>query len=275
MMVVMASDDTSVTSGGQVLPACRPSASPTDLPERERLQRGKVLVVGVGGLGCPAATYLALAGVGTIGLIDPDRVELSNLHRQILHAATDLAVFKVESARAKIATLNPAITVRTFPERLTPANLAAFFAQFDFVIDGTDTAAAKFLVNDGAVLSNTPYSHAGILGFRGQTLTVLPHRSTCYRCLFPAPPPDGEVPTCQEAGIVGVVGGALGIIQASQAVAYLLGRRTAGDLLTDRLLTFDALTLRWRSVTLRRSPDCPLCGERPAIRTLTDDARAA
>ena len=240
--------------------------------ERVRLRTGRVLVVGVGGLGCPAATTLAAAGVGTIGLIDPDLVELSNLHRQILHGDADLGRPKVESAREKLVGIAPDTTIRTYETKLTAENLAAVFGEFDFVIDGTDTVAAKFLINDGAVLTGTPYSHAGILGFRGQTLTVLPRRTTCYRCLFPVPPPPGEVPTCQEAGVIGAVGGALGVIQAGEAIKFILGE---GELLSDRLLTFDALALRWRTVKLRRNPRCPVCGEQPSITVLGEHAQAA
>ncbi|MBI1816078.1 MAG: HesA/MoeB/ThiF family protein [Deltaproteobacteria bacterium] len=240
--------------------------------DRERLRNGRVLVVGAGGLGCPAALALALAGVGTIGLIDADRVDLSNLHRQILHTDADIGIAKVESARVKLAALHPAVTIRAIEERLTANTLPALFRQFDFVIDGTDTAASKFLINDGAVLTGTPYSHAGILGFRGQTFTVIPHRSACYRCLFPTPPPADEVPTCQEAGVIGMVAGAIGAIQAAEAIKFLLRR---GELLTNRLLTFDALTARWRSITLKSNPHCPLCSARPTIQSLAAEADAA
>ncbi|MBI4519125.1 MAG: HesA/MoeB/ThiF family protein [Deltaproteobacteria bacterium] len=239
---------------------------------RERLRAGRVLVVGVGGLGCPATAALARAGVGTVGLMDGDAVELSNLQRQILHGDADLGRPKVESARDKILSINPEVNVRTFKERLTADNLAGRFAEFDFVIDGTDNAGAKFLINDGAVLAGKPYSHAGILGFRGQTMTVLPRRSACYRCLFPSPPPAGEIATCQEAGIVGMVAGALGVIQAAEAIKYLMG---STDLLTDRLLTFDALSSRWRTINLHRSAACPLCGEQPTISLLAEHAGAA
>jgi len=246
--------------------------APATGAQSERLLRAKVLVVGIGGLGCPAAALLARAGVGTIGLIDPDRIDLSNLHRQILYTSADVGRLKVPSARDKLTAIRSGLTVPTFETALTPANLADLFAGFDFVIDGTDNVPAKFLINDGAVLTGTPYSHAGILGFRGQTMTVLPRQSACYRCLFPVAPPAGEVPTCQEAGVVGVVGGALGIVQAAEAIKYLCGD---GELLTDRLLTFDALAVRWRAVRLRRSPLCPVCGDRPSIHGLSQDTHAA
>ncbi len=241
-------------------------------PSSERLRQARVLVVGVGGLGCPAALYLSLSGIGTLGLIDPDAVELSNLHRQILHSAADIGTPKVESARAKLSALTPHVTIRTFRERLTADNLVQIFREFDFVIDGTDNVAAKFLINDGAILSGTPYSHAGVLGFRGQTMTVLPRRSTCYRCLFPVPPPTDDVPTCHEAGVVGVVAGALGIVQAGEAIKYAL---ETGGLLTDLLLTFDAITGRWRRIALGRNRQCPVCGDRPSISTLSAQVDAA
>jgi molybdopterin/thiamine biosynthesis adenylyltransferase len=230
--------------------------------QRRRLRLASVLVVGVGGLGCPAAYRLACAGVGTIGLADPDCVQLSDLHRQILFTDEDVGTLKVEAARARLLALNPDLQVSTFPYRLEPDNVDSLFAGFDFVIDGTDNVAAKYLINDAAVRTDTPCSHAGILGFRGQTMTILPHRTACVRCLFPIPPMEGEIPTCQEAGIIGVVAGAVGTVQAGEAIKCLLGM---GRLLCDRLLTFDALAMRWRTVTLQRNPSCPLCGDRPAV----------
>ena len=235
----------------------------------ERLGEGKVLVVGVGGLGSPAAFALALAGVGTIGLVDSDTVELSNLQRQILHFTPDLGKPKVESAKEKIQKINPAITVVTHQERLNADNLAGLFADYDFIIDGTDGVETKFLVNDGAVLLNKPFSHAGIVQFHGQALTVLPRQTTCVRCLFPVPPHPDENPTCQEAGVLGSLAGSLGSVQAAEAVKYISG---ADGLLTDRLLTYDALAMRWREVHVQPSPRCPLCGTQPMITSLQSDA---
>ena len=229
------------------------------------LQRGRILVVGLGGLGSPAALHLAAAGVGTLGLIDCDAVELSNLHRQILYRTADVGRRKVAAAAERIAALNPAVTVRGFDEHLSTRNLRDIFRDFDFVIDGTDRIETKYLVNDGAVLCGIPFSHAGIVGFQGQTLTVLPGRSACVRCLFPSPPPEGEVPTCQEAGVIGALAGTIGLVQAMEALKYVLGK---GTLLADRLLTYDALTTRWRTVPLSRNPDCPLCGACPTIHDL-------
>jgi molybdopterin/thiamine biosynthesis adenylyltransferase len=236
-----------------------------DIPVPLRVSSGKVLVVGVGGLGSPAALGLALAGVGTIGLIDLDAVELSNLQRQILHYTADLCRPKVESAGEKLLRINPAVAVNRHHERLTEENLFRLFHPYDFIIDGTDSLVTKFLINDGAVLAKKPFSYGGIIQFQGQTLTVLPGQTTCLRCLFPVPPAADDIPTCQEAGIIGSLAGSLGFIQATEAVKYLSGE---GDLLTDRLLTYDALASRWRTVKVRRSPRCPLCGAAPTITSL-------
>jgi molybdopterin/thiamine biosynthesis adenylyltransferase len=230
-----------------------------------RVRDGKVLVVGVGGLGSPAALALALAGVGTIGLIDPDVVELSNLQRQILHQTSDLGRPKVVSAREKLLRLNPAVAVLTHHERLQAENLPRLFRAYDFIIDATDGVATKFLINDGAVLLGKPFSYGGIVQFTGQTLTVLPRQTTCLRCLFPEIPSADDIPTCQEAGIIGSLAGSLGLVQAAEAVKYL---DKDGELLTDRLLIYDALALRWRAVTVKRNPRCPLCGESPTITSI-------
>ena len=237
-----------------------------------RVRDGKVLVVGVGGLGSPAALTLALAGVGTIGLVDPDTVELSNLQRQILHFTPDLGRPKVYSAQEKLQRMNTAITVFPYVQCLSVDNLADLFTGYDFIIDGTDALDTKFLINDGAVLLKKPFSYAGIVQFHGQTLTVLPGHTTSLRCLFPVPPDPGEIPTCQETGILGSLAGSLGVVQANEAVKYL---RRGEELLTDRLLTYDALALRWREVPVRRSPRCPLCGTTPTITTLQPQARQA
>lgn len=239
--------------------------STADLADRQTLARGRVLVVGVGALGCPAAQTLAAAGVGTIILLDPDRVELSNLHRQPLHGTAAIGAAKVESAAAALRAAYPAVRIEPHHERLTAANLAGYFAAADFVIDATDGAEAKFLINDGAVRHGTPYSHAGILGFLGQTLTVQPGRSACYRCLFPEPPAPEETVSCRDAGVVGGIAGLIGTIQAGEAIKHLSGR---GVPLTDRLLTVDALTGRWRQVRLARNPRCPVCAAPPTHRRL-------
>jgi molybdopterin/thiamine biosynthesis adenylyltransferase len=236
-----------------------------------RIRNGKVLIVGVGGLGCPAALALTRVGIGTIGLIDPDVVELSNLQRQILHSTPDIGRPKVLSAQEKLIRVNPEVSVIVHQDRLHEKNLSSLFRSYDFIIDGTDGVTTKFLINDGAVLTNTPFSYAGIFQFQGQLLTVLPRQTTCLRCLFPQVPPVDDIPTCQESGIIGSLAGSIGTLQALEAIKYFRGDE---PLLTDRLLTYDALASHWREVQVRRSRHCPLCGEKPTIKTvqLTEDA---
>jgi len=219
-----------------------------------RLRAGRVLVIGAGGLGSPAALYLAAAGVGTLGLMDGDAVELSNLQRQILHATPDLGRRKVDSAAARLRALNPATALRLFPERFTAANAAARLADFDFAVDATDTFAAKFLIADACHAAGRPYAHAGVVRYQGQVMTVLPGQTACYRCVFEQAPPETGAPP---QGPLGVVPGVLGALQAAEAIKFLLG---IGRLLTDRLLTFDALTSRFREVPVKRNPQCRLCG---------------
>lgn len=236
---------------------------------QERLLAGKVLLVGAGGLGSPAGLYLAAAGVGTIGIMDADVVDLSNLQRQVAHATPDIGRPKVDSAAEKFRAINPDVSVRTYRERLTAANALDILRGYDFVIDGTDNFAAKFLVADACHFAGKPYSHAGILKFDGQLLTVLPGRTACYRCVFKAPPPTGAVPSCSQAGVLGVLAGVVGTLQATEAIKFLLGK---GELLTDKLLVYDALGANFRKVPLRRNPKCPLCAEAPAITELRDEA---
>jgi molybdopterin/thiamine biosynthesis adenylyltransferase len=244
--------------------------------EAARLQRARVLVIGLGALGCPAALHLAAAGVGTLILLDPDRVELSNLPRQILHRTSTLGMFKVDSAAARLRVRFPSVRCEPHAEALTPENLAGYFGDADFAIDATDGAAAKFLINDGAVRVRRPFSHAGIIGFLGQTMTVLPGRSACYRCLFPEPPEPGEIPSCQEAGVMAGVGGIVGALQAAEAIACVSGD---GVRLAGRLLTVDALSGRWRTIEVPRNRRCPVCVEASpdlqAERAAAKDARLA
>ncbi len=235
---------------------------------QEILLAGKVLLVGVGGLGSPAGLYLAAAGVGTIGLMDGDVVDLSNLQRQIAHATSDLGKPKVDSAAVKLRAINPDISVRTYTERLTAANALDILRDYDFIIDGTDNFSSKFLVADACYFAGKPYSHAGILRFDGQLITVHPGVTACYRCVFNAPPPPGAVPSCSQAGVLGVVAGVIGTLQATEAIKYLLD---VGDPLTDKILVYDALRAAFRQVPLKRNPQCPLCGALPAITELKDE----
>jgi molybdopterin-synthase adenylyltransferase len=234
---------------------------------QEQLLSSKVLIIGAGGLGSPAALYLAAAGVGTIGIADGDTVDISNLQRQIIHYTKDVGTPKVESAKEKINLLNPDIKVISHQEMLSSHNIPDVIAGYDFVIDGTDNFAAKFLINDACVLGGKPYSHAGILRFNGQTFTVLPRKSACYRCIFVAPPPAGAVPTCSQAGVLGGIAGVIGTLQAVEALKYILG---IGELLTDQLLVYDALLAHFRKVAVKRNPACPVCGENPTVTSLID-----
>ncbi len=238
---------------------------------QEKLLGGKVLLVGAGGLGSPAGLYLAAAGIGTIGVIDADVVDLTNLQRQVIHFTDDVGTPKVESAAAKMQAINPDVQVRTYHQRLTADNALEILADYDFVIDGTDNFPSKFLVADACHFAGKPYSHAGILRFDGQLMTVVPGQSACYRCVFNAPPPAGAVPSCSQAGVLGVLAGVVGTLQATEAVKYVLG---AGELLTDSLLVYNALKSNFRKVSLKRKPTCPLCGETPTITELHDEAQA-
>ncbi|MCD7937253.1 MAG: HesA/MoeB/ThiF family protein, partial [Tannerellaceae bacterium] len=203
---------------------------------QEKILKAKVLIIGAGGLGAPIALYLAAAGVGTIGIVDGDVVDLSNLQCQVIHFTPDVGRPKVESAAEKIKQINPDVHVVTYPEFFVASNALDMIRDYDFVIDGTDNFPVKFLINDACVLAGKPFSHGGILRFEGQTLTYVPG-SACYRCLFNAPPPPNAVPTCSQAGVLGAIAGMLGTIQAAEALKYITG---VGELLTDRLLTFNA-----------------------------------
>lgn len=235
---------------------------------QQKLLDSKVLIVGAGGLGAPAGLYLAAAGVGTIGIIDNDKVDLTNLQRQIIHQTGDVGIEKTESARATMQAINPDVTVRTYQMRAQADNIAEVIREYDFVIDGTDNFPAKFLINDSCFFEKVPFTHAGILRFYGQLITVLPGQTTCYRCIFRSAPPVGVVPTCSEAGVLGAVAGVIGSLQAAEALKYLL---VVGELITGKLLTYDALAGEIRTVSLNRNPDCPLCGCSPEITELKDE----
>jgi molybdopterin/thiamine biosynthesis adenylyltransferase len=238
---------------------------------QQKLLDGKVMIIGAGGLGSPIALYLAAAGVGTIGIADADLVELSNLQRQIAHQTKDIGEPKVLSARAKMEAMNPDVRVNTYHAWINAGNIRDIIDEYDFVIDGTDNFAAKFLINDACVLAGKPYSHGGIRHFVGQTLTFIPGQSACYRCIFPTPPPKDAIPTCSQAGVLGVLPGVIGMLQATEALKYLLGM---GELLAGRLLVYDALAMTFRTVQVRRNPHCPICGENPTITKLKDELEA-
>ncbi len=229
---------------------------------QEKINNGKVLIVGAGGLGSPAALYLAAAGVGTIGIIDGDVVDMTNLQRQVIHHTPDVGKAKVLSAEEKIAALNPDVKVNAYHELLTTDNIKAIISEYDFIIDGTDNFPTKFLINDACVFYKKAFSHGGILRFEGQTFTHIPG-SMCYRCLFPAPPADNAVPTCSQAGVLGSIAGILGTIQATEALKYLIG---IGDLLTNRILIFDALAMEFRTARSAKNDNCGICGTKPVIK---------
>lgn len=233
------------------------------LAGQEKLKAARVLCLGAGGLGSPAALYLAAAGVGTIGLVDGDRVALSNLHRQLLHGTKDVGRPKTESARDRLSDINPEIEVRLHPGRFESGNAEAILREYDLIVDGTDNFATRYLSNDVAVFAGKPNVYGSIFRFDGQTTVFAPHLGgPCYRCLFPEPPPPGEVPSCAEAGVLGVLPGIVGTLQATEAIKLILG---IGDSLIGRLLHFDALKMKFREFNLRRDPDCPVCGEHPTI----------
>ncbi len=233
-----------------------------------KIIEGRTLIIGAGGLGAPAALYLAAAGVGKIGIVDSDRVELSNLQRQVIHFTQDIGREKVRSAEEKMRAVNPDIEVSAYHELVRADNIMDILNGWDFVIDGTDNFASKFLINDACVMAGVPYSHGGILRFQGQTMTVIPGESACYRCVFHAPPPKNAVPTCSQAGVLGAVAGMLGTIQAAEALKLVMG---IGGILADRLLTFNALTMDFRKTAVQKRPDCEVCGENPSLRALADE----
>lgn len=233
---------------------------------QEKIRESKVLIVGAGGLGAPVALYLAAAGVGRIGIVDGDVVDLSNLQRQVIHSTSDVGRPKVLSAAETISRINPHVKVDAYQEFLSAGNALQIMADYDFVVDGTDNFPVKFLINDACVMVGKPFSHGGILRFEGQTMTYVPG-SACYRCLFKEPPPKDAVPTCSQAGVLGAIAGMLGTIQAAETLKYITG---VGELLTDKLLTFNAKTMNFRKISTRRHDGCPLCGTHPTVTRLVD-----
>ncbi len=236
------------------------------LEGQQRLKAASVLLVGAGGLGSPLGLYLAAAGIGRLGLVDFDRVDPSNLQRQIIHGTADIGRPKLDSARDRIRDLNPHVTVEPHATRLTSANALDLAGQYDLVIDGSDNFPTRYLVNDTCVLLGKPYVYGSVFRFEGQASVLATPDGPCYRCLFREPPPPGLVPSCAEGGVLGVLPGLIGVIQATEAIKLLLG---IGETLAGRLLLVDALTMRFRTLTLSRDPDCPACGTRE-IRELID-----
>src|ERR1019366_9525163 len=234
---------------------------------QQKLKAARVLCVGTGGLGSPLALYLAAAGVGTLGLVDFDVVDLTNLQRQIIHTTADVGRPKLDSAAEKLAAINPFIDIRKFETRLSSDNALDIIRQFDIVADGTDNFPTRYLVNDACVLTGKPNVYASIFRFEGQASVFATEQGPCYRCLYPEPPPPGLVPSCAEGGVLGILPGLVGVIQATEAIKLILGK---GESLVGRLLLVDALNMRFRELKLRKNPECPVCGANPTVTKLID-----
>lgn len=241
-----------------------------------KLLKSKVLLIGAGGLGSPAGLYLAAAGVGTLGLVDADTVDASNLQRQVLHATSRIGMPKIESAEKVISDLNPDVKVVGYKERVNSSNVDRIFGDYDVVIDGTDNFPTRYLVNDASVFLGKPVVHGSIFRFDGQLTTFVPTSAAkklgiepgpCYRCLYPEPPPPHLAPSCQEAGVLGILPGVVGLLQATEAIKLILGQ---GEPLVGRLLTYDSLRMKFRELKLRRDPNCPACGPNPTITSYID-----
>ena len=235
---------------------------------QEKLLKARVLLLGAGGLGSPAALYLAAAGIGTLGLIDADVVDSSNLQRQVLHGSSTVGVPKVESGKQRIADLNPDTKVLAFQERLTSENIDRIFDHgWDVIVDGLDNFPTRYLVNDASVWKNIPVVHGSIFRFDGQVTTFKPRVGPCYRCLYPEPPPAHLAPSCAEAGVLGILPGVVGTVQATEAIKIVLEQ---GEPLIGRLLMYDSLNMKFRQLKLRRDPNCPVCGDKPTITKYID-----
>ena len=234
---------------------------------QQKLKAARVLCIGAGGLGSPLALYLAAAGVGTLGIVDFDVVDYTNLQRQIIHTTADVGRKKLDSATEKLKAINPFLNVRTFETKLTSENALEIFADFDIIADGTDNFPTRYLVNDACVLTGKPNVYGSIFRFEGQASVFATKGGPCYRCLYPAPPPPGLVPSCAEGGVLGILPGLVGVIQATEAIKLILGK---GEPLISRLLLIDALGMKFRELKLRKNPDCPVCGTHPTVTRLID-----
>src|SRR5258705_1979411 len=234
---------------------------------QQKLKAAKVLCIGAGGLGSPLALYLTAAGVGTLGMVDFDVVDYTNLQRQIIHTTADVGRKKLDSAAEKLKAINPYINLRTFDTRLSSANALELFREFDIIADGTDNFPTRYLVNDACVLMGKPNVYGSIFRFEGQATIFATEGGPCYRCLYPEPPPPGLVPSCAEGGVLGILPGTIGLIQATETVKLIL---RIGEALIGRLLLYDALAMRFRELKLRKNAECPMCGEHPTITELFD-----
>src|SRR5689334_24488674 len=234
---------------------------------QQKLKAAKVLCIGAGGLGSPLALYLGAAGVGTLGIVDFDVVDYTNLQRQIIHSTSDVGRPKLESAAEKLQAINPFVNVKKFETRLSSENALELFREFDIVADGTDNFPTRYLVNDACVLTGKPNVYGSIFRFEGQASVFATEEGPCYRCLYPEPPPPGLVPSCAEGGVLGILPGLVGVMQATEAIKLILGK---GEPLIGRLLLVDALGMKFRELKLRKNPDCPVCGTHPTVTKLID-----
>ena len=234
---------------------------------QQKLKAARVLCIGTGGLGSPLALYLSAAGIGTIGLVDFDVVDFTNLQRQVIHFTSDVGRPKLESAKEKIAAINPFVNVKTFNTKLTSENALQIFADFDIIVDGTDNFPTRFLVNDACVMTGKPNVYGSIFRFEGQASVFAAKDGPCYRCLYPEPPPPGLVPSCAEGGVLGILPGLVGLIQATETIKLIMG---SGNPLIGRLLLVDALGMKFRELKLRKNPDCVVCGTNPTVTKLID-----
>src|SRR5437870_378452 len=234
---------------------------------QQKLKAARVLCIGTGGLGSPLALYLAAAGVGTLGLVDFDVVDYTNLQRQIIHSTADVGRKKLDSAAEKLKAINPLINLRTFDTRLSSDNALEIFADYDIIADGTDNFQTRYLVNDACVLTGKPNAYGSIFRFEGQASVFATKEGPCYRCLYPEPPPPGLVPSCAEGGVLGILPGLVGVMQATEVIKLILGQ---GEPLIGRLLLIDALAMKFRELKLRKNPDCPVCGTHPTVTRLID-----
>jgi molybdopterin/thiamine biosynthesis adenylyltransferase/rhodanese-related sulfurtransferase len=234
---------------------------------QQKLKAARVLCIGAGGLGSPLALYLAAAGVGTIGIVDFDVVDYTNLQRQIIHTTADVGRKKLDSAADKLKAINPFLNLRTFETKLTSENALELFSEFDIIADGTDNFPTRYLVNDACVLTGKPNVYGSIFRFEGQASVFATEEGPCYRCLYPEPPPPGLVPSCAEGGVLGILPGLVGVMQATEVIKLILGK---GEPLIGRLLLIDALGMKFRELKLRKNPDCPVCGKNPTVTKLID-----
>jgi adenylyltransferase/sulfurtransferase len=268
MATISAPEQVAALSKDEVLRYSRHLIMPeVGMEGQQKLKAARVLCIGTGGLGSPLALYLAAAGVGTLGLVDFDVVDFTNLQRQIIHFTKDVGRPKLDSAKEKIAAINPFVEVKTFETRLTSDNALKIFSGFDIIVDGTDNFPTRFLVNDACVFTGKPNVYGSIFRFEGQASVFATKDGPCYRCLYPEPPPPGLVPSCAEGGVLGILPGLVGLIQATEAIKLILG---TGEPLIGRLLLVDALGMHFRELKLRKNPDCVVCGKNPSVTKLID-----